>query len=450
MRKLERRAFICLMLAAVLFIGVSVFVFRFVRDGGRWATFYGNIGLYSGETLNSGNIYDRNDIPLMMTNEGLVIYNDNYNVRMGTIHAVGDMRGNVSTAALSVYRDRLIGYNLLTGTYSTKDKGEDLKLTIDAEACATAYAWLSAYDAGCVGVYNYKTGEILCAVSTPGFDPNNPPELAEGDDSGIYINRLFSATWVPGSIFKTVTAAAAIENIDWKNFHYTCTGEMGEGDNKVTCMEVHGEQDFNAALANSCNCAYAIMTKEIGAKKMEQYVKDFGLTTVYDMDGIKNAAGSFSFPTNSDIDLGWAGVGQWEDQVNPCSMMMYMGAIANGGKTAVPRMTVKSSLLDKVRKDQSASASDVELIKLTTASKLKEMMKYNVESVYGQWDFPGLSIGAKTGTGEVEDKLPNSTFAGFLDDPLHPYAFIVCVSNAGTGRQIAAPIANAVLQVLVN
>ena len=185
-------------------------------------------------------------------------------------------------------------------------------------------------------------------------------------------------------------------------------------------------------------------------KKMEQYVKDFGLTTVYDMDGIKNAAGSFSFPTNSDIDLGWAGVGQWEDQLNPCSMMMYMGAIANGGKTAVPRMTVKSSLLDKVRKDQSASASDVELIKLTTASKLKEMMKYNVESVYGQWDFPGLSIGAKTGTGEVEDKLPNSTFAGFLDDPLHPYAFIVCVSNAGTGRQIAAPIANAVLQVLVN
>ena len=76
-------------------------------------------------------------------------------------------------------------------------------------------------------------------------------------------------------------------------------------------------------------------------------------------------------------------------------------------------------------------------------------MKYNVEYSYGVDTFYGLDVGGKTGTGEVEGKNPNATFVGFLDDPEHPYAFIVCVENAGSGYGVAAPIANAVLQELV-
>ena len=78
------------------------------------------------------------------------------------------------------------------------------------------------------------------------------------------------------------------------------------------------------------------------------------------------------------------------------------------------------------------------------------MMFNNVETVYGNYSFPGLEIAGKTGTAEVEGKEPNATFVGFLQDPNHPYAFIVTVENAGGGQEVAVPIANAVLQALIN
>ena len=80
---------------------------------------------------------------------------------------------------------------------------------------------------GTVGVYNYKTGEILCMVSTPTFDPANPPDIAADDPAwdGVYVNRLLSANSIPGSIFKVVTINAAIENIpDLFQRKWTCTG----------------------------------------------------------------------------------------------------------------------------------------------------------------------------------------------------------------------------------
>jgi len=452
MRRLERRAIICLALAMVLFIGLGVFVYRFFVHGAEWATFYGNQNLYTGEALSSGKIYDRNGILLMESGDGEVWYNDDYSIRRGTLHAVGDTQGNISTSALVAYRSKIIGYNPITGTYKITGRNEDLTLTIDAEASSVAYQWLSEYDAGCVGVYNYKTGEVLCAVSTPGFDPMDPPVLEEGDDSGIYINRFFSSTITPGSIFKTVTAAAEIEKAAWQDFRYTCYGEREVGDEYVTCMQAHGEQDLQDALANSCNCAFSYIAEELGEGVMIEYVDKLGLTKVYDMSGIKNAAGSFSFPTDSPIDLSWAGVGQYMDELNPCSMMIYMGAIASEGTSAVPKMLVSDSILYSVFQEDKLDMirdKSVELLEPTTASVLRNMMKYNVTDNYGTWNFPGLELGAKTGTGEVEDRYPNATFAGFLDDSEHPYAFIVCVENSGSGQDYAAPIANAVLQVLV-
>ena len=135
-----------------------------------------------------------------------------------------------------------------------------------------------------------------------------------------------------------------------------------------------------------------------------------------------------------------------------------MGAIANHGKAAVPRLLKPSSLADIINLekldleglglDSITKSEDVSLLDASTANTLKGMMKYNVEKTYGVWTFSGLDVGGKTGTGEVDDKDSNATFAGFLDDPDHPYAFVVCVENAGGGQAIAAPIANAVLQAL--
>ncbi len=449
MRRMERRALMGLALALILFGGLVLFVYRFVVHGAEWATFYGNQSLYSGEGLTSGKVYDRNGIILVENSPDGPIYNDDYYIRLGTIHAVGDSRGNISTAALSAYRDKLIGYNLITGTYKIKGGNEDIKLTLDANACSVAYQWLSDYEAGSVGVYNYKTGEILCLASAPSFDPFYPPELDEGDTSGIYLNRFLSATLTPGSIFKTVTAAAAIENMDWQNFYYYCEGEREVNGEYVTCMDVHGELDLEDALAVSCNCAFSVIAEELGGNVLNAYVEKLGLTKVYNMEGIKNAAGSFSFPDDVPINLGWAGVGQYEDELNPCSMMIYMGAIANGGEAAVPRMLSPSFISSIINERIGAIQDNVELLDQGTADILSDMMIYNVETVYGKDNFPGLYIGGKTGTGEVEGKEPNATFAGFLLDPDHPYAFVVTVENGGSGQYVAAPIANAVLQELV-
>lgn len=446
MKKIERRAFICLLIAFVLFAGIVFFTYRFVRYGGSWATFYGNQSIYSGESLSSGIIFDRNGEELLKNADGTTYYSDDYYVRLGTVHAVGDNRGNIATAAMSNYRDKLIGYNLITGTYKLQGHNPDITLTIDSRASSVAAEYLSYYDGGAVGVYNYKTGEILCMASAPSYDPTDIPELEQDDTSGIFINRLLSANMTPGSIFKTVTAQAAIENMDYRNFHYICEGELEIGDDKVTCQEVHGEVDFYSALTESCNCAYAVMSEELGAVNLSIYTQKAGLTSIYDMDGIKNISGSFDFPDDNQNMLAWAGIGQHNDEVNPLSMMVYMGAIANGGKAAMPRLLARS-FLDQLPIPTSMTG---ELIAPDTAAILKSMMMDNVTNGYGESNFPGLRMGAKTGTAEVYDRLPNAVFAGFLDDVDHPYAFIVYVENAGNGITHAAPIANAVLQTLMD
>jgi peptidoglycan glycosyltransferase len=91
------------------------------------------------------------------------------------------------------------------------------------------------------------------------------------------------------------------------------------------------------------------------------------------------------------------------------------------------------------------------MIDENTASILKEMMRYNVEDTYGTYNFPDLNICAKSGTAEVgPNETPNAWFAGFLDDPDHPYAFIVLVENGGSGSSVAGSVANKVLQKVVD
>ena len=213
---------------------------------------------------------------------------------------------------------------------------------------------------------------------------------------------------------------------------FTCTSKYEVEGEYVTCYSAHGQQNFRDALANSCNCAFAELTLRMTPDTMEQYVKELGLTRSYDINGIASAAGQFEFEAAS-INRAWAGIGQYEDQVNPLSMMVYMGAIAGSGSAAEP-ILLKGS-----------SAGSVKLLESDTADQLKEMMRNNVVSNYGDGNFSGLELHAKTGTAEVgEGRTPHGWFTGFSGD----YAFIVCVENGGSGIGAAAPVANAVLQQL--
>ena len=454
MKKIEKRAVVCLLLALALLLGLGLFCVRFVVSGGRWAGFAANRHLYnSAGQLSVGRVLDRDGDVLSWADEnGNRCYYDGETVRKATLHAVGDASGKIGTGALVAFADQLSGYNLLTGAYSLQGTGNDLYLTLDARYNYIAYNALNGRK-GAVGVYNYKTGEVLCMVSTPTFDPANPPVIEEGDEQydGVYINRFLSGTFVPGSVFKTVTLAAAIENIpDLFDRTWTCTGSAQVGEGTVTCPSAHGDMDIYGALASSCNGVFAQLAVELGPEVMTAYAEKAGLTSSYEVSGISTAKGRFDLTSATVNDQGWAGVGQYSDAVNPCALMVYMGAVANGGKAAVPQLVLRTenSLGWSM---PYLKHSTGRLIETDTAELLADMMARNVTETYGASRFPNMDICAKSGTAEVGGgKAPNAWFTGFLRNEDAPYAFVVLVEEGGSGADAAGNVAARVLDALVN
>ena len=451
MRKIEKRAVLCLIIALALIAGLGLFCFRFVTNASDWAAYPYNRHMYSNSgQLLSGTILDRDGDLLTEVKDGERVYYPDATVRRATVHAVGDGSGYIGTGALTAFADRLSGYNLITGGYSPLGSGRNLTLTLDAYLNVTAYNAMDGRQ-GTVGVYNYKTGDILCMVSTPSFDPENPPDASSAED-GVYLNRFLSSAQVPGSIFKTVTLTAALENLpDLKDRTFTCTGETTVGGTVITCPKPHGKMDIESAFANSCNGVFGTLAAELGGDTMTKYVEQAGLTHRMSVDGIMTAAGHYDVSEADKGQIGWSGVGQYTDTVNPCNMMAYMGAIANGGTAAVPRLILDITTPSGIPTSWQRTEETDTLVQTSTASQVKEMMKNNVVQTYGTDRFRGLDIGAKSGTAEVGgDKRPNAWFAGFLDDPEHPYAFIVLVENGGGGASVAGEIAATVLRACVD
>ncbi len=456
MRKIERRAVLCLFLALALIAGLGLFCFRYVTNASNWASYPFNRHMYnnSGQLI-GGTITDRDGDVLTEIKDGERTFYADATVRKATLHAVGDPQGNIGTGALTAFADQLTGYNLITGGYSPIGRRHTLALTIDAEINVTAYKALDGRQ-GAVGVYDYTTGEILCMVSTPSFDPMNPPDLSGADKDrydGVYLNRFLSSAQVPGSIFKTVTLAAALEDIpDLKTRSFRCTGETEVGGSVITCPKPHGKMDIQSAFANSCNGVFAQLAAEMGADTMTHYVNKAGLTTRMSINGIMTAAGKYDVSKADKGQIGWSGVGQYTDTVNPANMMTFMGAIANGGKAAVPRLVSSVTSLDTgLPSSWTTTTQTGTLIEPNTAAEVKAMMKNNIVQTYGKDRFREMDVGAKSGTAEVGGgKRPNAWFAGFLDDPAHPYAFIVLVENGGGGASVAGQIAASVLRACVD
>jgi len=422
-------------------------------DGSSWVSAHFNRHLYnSSGQLESGTILDRNGTVLSSVVNGERTYCDGSNLRKSVLHVVGDTAGNIGTGALTIFADKLTGYNLFTGTYGA-NQGNQVYLTISANYNKTAYEALNGKK-GTVAVYNYKTGEILCLVSSPSYDPLNIPSDLESNTAyeGAYINRFFSSTFTPGSILKTVTLAAAIENIDTLSERtWTCEGKFQIGDDVITCQSAHGTQNISAALANSCNVVFGQLAVELGGDTLKKYTEKAGLTTQYQINGITSAAGTFEFTSDSENQLAWAGVGQYHDAVNPCSMLIYMGAIANGGRAAIPTLLLKSTTSSGFLTSLQLTQKTGTLIEASTAEELADMMANNVTASYDKSRFPNMDICAKSGTAEVSsDKDPNAWFVGFLRDEDTPYAFVVLVENGGGGSSVAGGIASKVLNAMVN
>ena len=453
MKKIERRTLICRILALLLAAGMGLFVVKYVLHGGSWASSAFNRHLYNTDgQLASGTVLDRDGDVLSAVENGKRTYYDNEAVRKATLHAVGDLQGGIGTGALNAFADQLTGYSLINGAFGA-DRGSELYLTIDARYNYEAYQALGGH-AGTVAVYNYKTGEILCMVSSPSYDPLHVPGDIETSDryKGAYLNRFLSSTFTPGSVFKTVTLAAALDELpDLEERTWECTGSAQIGEETIICSGVHGPQTIGDAFANSCNVAFAQIARELGADTLKDYTQQTGLTASYSVSGLPTAKGTFQWDGITDGQLGWAGVGQGQDQINPCALMVYMGAIASGGRAAEPYLIKKTVSALGIPSLPHVTAKTGSLLRGSTAEKLSDMMAANVEKTYGTKRFPNMDLCAKSGTAEVgEGQTPHAWFAGFLRGEETPYAFVVLVENGGGGSSVAGTVAGKVLNVMVN
>lgn len=455
MKNTTRRVYILLLLVVAFFGGLGFMLYTFINDGTTWVADRGNEHIYSEGSLTvAGTIYDREGVPLISTVDGERIYHDDEEVRRATQHVIGDSAGYISTGIQTLYRSNLVGYNFANGIYGvlSSDRGCDIRLTIDADVSAAAYDAMDG-NKGTVVVYNYKTGQTVCMVSAPNYDPLDVPEDIDtntsGEYDGIYLNRAISGVFTPGSTFKVVTAICAIENIPGiydKTFN--CTGKYttgkGDGNGDVICHSVHGKISFEEGLNYSCNVVFGTIATYLGAEKLTETVRQLGFgenVTISKADAVRS---TFDLTDTTRLDVGWAGIGQYTTLVNPCQMLMLMGGIANGGKAIIPYLVESSSeLVDVKGKVNTAFTLSPE-----TAAEIKKLLRSDVVNYYGDELFPGLEMCGKTGTAEVPPDEDHAWFVGFSQRPDFPYAVVVCLENGGSGFDEAIPVANAVLQAL--
>ena len=448
MKKVSGRAIFPLILAIVLLAGTVLLCVRYFAKADEWVTFSGSPHVYTGVNLDGGVVTDRDGTLLLDSTDGRT-YSADAATRTATMHLLGDRYGYIQAPLLGSFADDMIGFDKINGLYGAEGTEANAALTLSAAAQTAAYQALGNYH-GTVGVYNYKTGEILCAVTSPSYDPDNMPDV-EADTSGaydgVYVNRFFQAAYTPGSIFKIVTLAAAIETVpDWENLTFTCEGKTIIGGQEIICEGVHGTITLKQALAHSCNVAFGELAGKVGTKALMEYAEKLGLSESFECDGIPVKAGTVDLKDADAGDLAWAGIGQYTDQVNALTFMRAMGRIAGGGTGAEPYLMAKITRGEKTAYEAKTETSS-RALKAETAAKLTEYLRNNVATMYGDWQFGGLNVCAKSGTAEHEGETADAMFAGFCVDENCPLAFVGFVENGGSGSAVAAPIAAKVLQV---
>lgn len=447
MNRVAHRTTIALILALILVAGMLIFVCEYILDAGNWAVFPGNPHVYNGSNIGCGVVTDQDGVLILDATDSRE-YAEDYATRLATLHWVGDRSGSISAPAVTYYSDEMAGYDLINGLYSYSGTGGEARLTLSTQIQKVALNTMGDRK-GTVAVYNYETGEILCAVSTPTYDPDNVPDIlgdTTGKYEGAYLNRFTQVTYTPGSIFKVITSAAALEeDEDNLDLEFTCEASYAFGVDKVTCEKAHGTVSMKTALARSCNCYYAQLVEYIGGDTLEKYVDKLQVTDSLSFDGITTVEGTYDIDGAAAVEIAWSGIGQYTDLVNPCRFMTVMGVIGGGGEAALPYVVdqVSSGLSVGYRAKTETTGK---LLSADTAEILTELMRNNVITIYGEDNFPGLTVCGKSGTAQVGgDKKPNATFAGFVADKDYPLAFVAVVENGGYGSDVCVPILSEVL-----
>lgn len=458
MKTLSHRAWVLYVMVIAFITGIGFLLYTFWTNADSWAMKKANRHIYSSGTLTTaGSITDDSGAVLAETVDGKREYNSDKTIRTATLHIVGDSEGYIATGVQTSYKDVLTGYNIVDGIYSLKKygKGSDIQLTVNAELCKSAYNALGS-NKGTVGVYNYKTGELLCVVSKPAYDiMNKPTENINNDKTGaydgVYLNRFFSGVYTPGSTFKIITSMCAIENIpDIDSRTFKCDGEYKVGGSSVKCLGKHGTVTFEKALNVSCNSAFAQIAIELGADKLTATTTKLGFGSSYKVGNVSLAKSTFNVAGASDLDIGWAGIGQLTTRMNPCHMLMIIGAVANGGTSPNPYFVKTITSPSGEVTQTGKTVMGTQMVASETSAKLNDMLRSNVVNYYGDGKFKNLEMCGKTGTAEVssdENGLdPHAWFVGYSQRSDLPLAIVVVVENGGGGSSVAIPVASKTMQ----
>lgn len=453
MNRVTNRTWLMALFILILVGGMVFFLGDYWMNAGTWVSSPGSPHVYSSTNLGVGSVVDRGGTMLLdMTSERT--YAESASTRKSTLHWLGDREGKISAAAISHYAGAMVGFNPVDGIYSagTGTGAGTAELTLSSRVQNAALEAMNGRK-GTVAVYNYETGEILCALTTPNYDPDHVPDI-EGDPSGqwegAYLNRFTQSTYVPGSIYKTVTTAAALSCVPGiEDMTFTCTGkvEYGSGNQTatVTCESVHGNVDLKTALARSCNCAFAQIAALVGRKNMERYVQQFQITEPVVFDGITTARGNYNIDGAGAASFAWSCIGQHTNTINPARFMAFMGAVAGGGQAADPYLVSRVTFNGKTTYEASQSKSD-RIMDSEIAAILKSYMRGNVRDIYGDNRFPGIQVCGKSGTSQLGGgEKANAMFAGFSADERYPLAFVCVVENGGYGAATCIPVLSRVL-----
>ncbi|MGC0376202.1 peptidoglycan D,D-transpeptidase FtsI family protein [Streptomyces sp. SAI-229] len=371
--------------------------------------------------------------------------------------------------------DRLFFRNTLDMITGQPKEGGSVVTTLDAAAQKAAYEGLGDKK-GAVAALDPQTGKILALASTPSYDPSKFAGTSDEDAKAWQavqkknnpddpmLNRALRETYSPGSTFKVVTAAAALEeglvdDIDAK----TDTPEPWIMPGTTTPLRNHGNiQCENATLRDalkvSCNSVFGKLSHEVGNEKMIEYAEKFGYNNP-ELDTPVRAAESI-FPEDNPSQNAMAGIGQASNRATPLQMAMVTAAIANDGKLMRPYMVdqLKAANLDTIETTEPQELSQP--LSSENAQKIQEMMETVVEDgTGGNAKIDGVTVGGKTGTAERGVNNSGKPYAWFISyaktDQGSPVAVAVVVEDSAatgadiTGGGLAAPIAKAVMEAVL-
>ena len=397
----------------------------------------------------AGDILSSDGEKLAFSSDGTRYYAEDPVTAQAFLQLVGDYTHNIGNTIEGVYQDRLIGVGRPFFTQLKMDftghglTGDSIVLTADSRLTKTAYQTMSGFNGSAV-ILNYKTGDVLAAISTPSTSPQNVINWENIPDTALF-NRALRSTYVPGSTFKLLTGYNWVHSDAYRpDYTVQCKGReplLGEGSvNENRNDAGHGVVNLQEAYAVSCNHFFGDIILRPDRSNLDDTFATFHLNRPLALDGL-SVSTSIAEPPPDDFSLTWFGIGQPLENaklgITPLQMAMIAGTIANDGEMMQPHIVKQINTPD----GGTETVADPTVLHTADAASCRiiaEDLRTVVERGTGTNAYrDGLTICGKTGTAQGTDPdgnlTTNSLFVGFLDMEEAPYAVAVVLENTSSG-----------------